>query len=161
MSLRISGTLVPPPEKCWILGLGNVVYKYPIQRFLLNNQWTTQISIGLTGGVGANVDDLALGSVDLVLVRGWELRFHHDGVLRPGLQWQDEMTRLKLLFVPLRGSTWRVHVSDHPAVGAAGVLPVKLGYVLKRSIVGKNNNSIRKKQLLYVGLNCIPVQKRY
>ncbi|TNN58059.1 hypothetical protein EYF80_031731 [Liparis tanakae] len=44
------------------------------------------------------------------------------------------MTRLKLLFVPLCGSSRRVHVSNHPAVGAAGVLPVKLGYVLKRSI---------------------------
>lgn len=47
------------------------------------------------------------------------------------------MTRFKLLFVPVCGSAWRVHVSYHPAVGAAGVLPVKLSYVLKRSVVGK------------------------
>jgi len=109
----------------------------------------------LTGGVGANVDDLALGSVDLVLVRGWELGFHHYGVLRPGLQRQNEMTRFNLLFVSLRGSTWRVHVSDHPAVGAAGILPIKLGYVLKGSIVGKNNNSTEMKGVFYVGPNCI------
>lgn len=64
-----------------------------------------------------------------MLVGRRELRFHHDGVLRPRLQRQDEMTRLDLLFVPAR----RVDVGDHPAVGAAGVLPVKLCYVLKRS----------------------------
>lgn len=29
-----------------------------------------EFCMGLTGGVGANIDDLALGSVDLVLIRG-------------------------------------------------------------------------------------------
>lgn len=97
-----------------------------------------------------------------MLVRGWELSFHHDGVLRPGLQRQDEVTRLKLLFVPLCGSTWRIHISDHPAVGAAGVLPVKLSYVLKRSVVeGKTITVYKSKILLYVGLNCIPVEEGY
>lgn len=101
--------------------------------------------ISLTGCIGSNIDDLALGPVDLMLVRGWELGLHHYGVLRPGLERQDEMTWLKLFFFPLCGSARRVHISYHPAVGAAGVLPVKLGYVLKRSVVGeKNNNCIRQ-----------------
>lgn len=73
--------------------------------------------------------------MDLVLVGRRELRLHHDGVLRPRLQWQDEVTWFDLLLVTLRGSPWRVHVSYHPAVGAAGVLPVKLSYILKRSVL--------------------------
>lgn len=100
----------------------------------LKNQWTSQIWITLTGGIGADIDDLALGSVDLVLIRSWQLGLHHDGVLCPWLQWQDEMTGFHLLFVPFCGSTWRVHIGYHPAVRAAGILSIKLGYVLKRSV---------------------------
>lgn len=44
------------------------------------------------------------------------------------------MTGFHLLFVPFCGSTWRVHIGYHPAVRAAGVLSIKLGYVLKRSV---------------------------
>lgn len=89
--------------------------------------------------------------MDLVLVRGRELGLHHDGVLCPGLQGQDEMTRFKLLFAPLCGSARRVHVSYHPAVGAAGVLPVKLSYILKRSIVGEKTITIKdRKKIGYI-----------
>ena len=84
----------------------------------------------LTGGVGAHVDDLALGAVNLVLVGSRQLGLDHDGVLRPGLQGADQVTRLLLLPV-LGGARGRVHVRDHPAVGAASVLPVKLSHVGK------------------------------
>lgn len=41
-------------------------------------------SVSLTGGVGPDVNDLAFGSVDLMLVGRRELGLDHDGVLRPG-----------------------------------------------------------------------------
>lgn len=89
----------------------------------------------LTGGVGADVDDVALGPVHLVLVGRRQLGLHHDGVLRPRLERQDEVTRFDLLLLTLGGSPGRVHICYHPAVGAAGVLPVKLGHILERSLV--------------------------
>lgn len=103
----------------------------------------------LTGGVGAHVDDLALGPVDLVLVRGGQLGFHHDGILSPRLQRHDEVTGLRLVLLPFRGSPWGVHVSDHPAVGAAGVLPVKLRHVLERSGDGDERLVWRSLDLLW------------
>lgn len=87
----------------------------------------------LTGSVGADVDDVALGPVHLVLVRRGQLGLHHDGVLRPWLEWQDEVTRFELLLLAVAGSPRRVHICDHPAVGAAGVLPVKLRHILEGS----------------------------
>ena len=79
----------------------------------------------LTGGVGAHVDDGALGAAHLVVVGGRQLRLDHDGVLRPGLEREEEVARL----AGGRGALRRLHVGDHPAVGAARVLPVKLGHV--------------------------------
>lgn len=101
----------------------------------------TDVSLDLTGGVGADVDDLALGSVDLVLVGGRQLGLHHDGVLRPGLERQDEVARLDLARVTLGGAARRVHVGDHPAVGAAGVLAVELGHVLEGSEIEEEETS--------------------
>lgn len=98
---------------------------------------TVNLRISLTGGVGANVDNLALGAVHLVLIGGWQLGPDHDGVLRPGLEGQDEVPRLNLLLAPLCGTRRRVHVRYHPTIGAAGVLSVKLSHVLKGSDVGQ------------------------
>lgn len=89
----------------------------------------------LTGGVGADVDDVALGPVHLVLVGRRQLGLHHDGVPRPRLERQDEVTGFELLLVALGGSPRGVHICYHPAVGAAGVLPVKLGDIAERSVV--------------------------
>lgn len=50
------------------------------------------LCLWLTGGIGADVDDFALGPVDLVFVWGGELGLDHDGVLCPGLQSQDQGT---------------------------------------------------------------------
>lgn len=83
----------------------------------------------LTGGVGANVDDLALGPVDLVLVGRRQLSFDHDGVLGPGLQWSDQVTGVLRLLSVIGGPRRRVHVGDHPAVGATRVLPFELRHV--------------------------------
>lgn len=49
---------------------------------------------------------------------------------------------------------WRVHVCDHPAVGATGVLPVKLGYVLERSVEG-TKIGINKIAENYLGLKLL------
>lgn len=87
----------------------------------------------LTGSVGADIDDVALRPVHLVLVRRRQLGLHHDGVLRPRLERQDEVTRFDLLLLAIAGSPRRVHICDHPAVGAAGVLSVKLGHILEGS----------------------------
>lgn len=87
---------------------------------------------GLTGGVGANVDDLALGPVDLVLVGRRQLSFHHDGVLGPGLQRPDQVAGVLRLLAVVGGPRRRVHVGDPPAVGAAGVLPFELRHVPMR-----------------------------
>lgn len=87
----------------------------------------------LTGCVGADVDDVALGPVHLVLVRRRQLGLHHDGVLRPRLERQDEVTRFHLLLLAIAGSPRSVHICNHPAVGAAGVLPVKLSHISEGS----------------------------
>lgn len=71
--------------------------------------------------------------MDLVLVRRRQLGLDHDGVLRPGFQRKDEVARFYFVFVSFGRAMRRVHVRDHPAVGATGVLPVKLGYILERS----------------------------
>lgn len=84
---------------------------------------------GLTGGIRANVDDLALGPVDLVLVGRGQLSFDHDGVLGPGLQRPDQVTGVLRLLAVIGGPSWRVHIGDLPAVGAARVLPVELSHV--------------------------------
>lgn len=99
----------------------------------------------LTGGVGADVDDVALGPVHLVLVGRRQLGLHHDGVLRPRLERQDEVTRFDLLLVALGGSPRRIHICYHPAVGAAGVLPVKLGHIPERSLVEEKRGRNKRK----------------
>lgn len=83
---------------------------------------------GLTGRVGAQVDDLALGSVHLVLVRGGQLGFDYDGVLGPRLQRTDQVPGV-LRLLAVRGARRSIDVGDRPAVGAARVLPVKLCHV--------------------------------
>lgn len=92
--------------------------------------------ISLTGSVGANVNDFTLCAVDLVLVRRRELGLHHDGVLRPGFQRKDEIARFNFSFVRFRRSMWRFHICYYPAIGAAGILPVKFGYILEGSFEG-------------------------
>lgn len=87
---------------------------------------------GLTGGISANVDNLALGAVDLVLVRRRQLSFDHDGVLGPGLQRPDQVTRVLRLLAVIGGPGRSVHVGNQPAVGAARVLPVELSHVRVR-----------------------------
>lgn len=87
----------------------------------------------LTGSIRLNVDDLGLGSVDLVLIRRRQLRFDHDGVLGPGLQRSDQVPRVVCL-LSLRGTRRRIDIGDHPAVRAAGVLSIKLGDVLIRPV---------------------------
>lgn len=87
---------------------------------------------GLTGGVSADVDDLALGPVHLVLVGRRQLSFDHDGVLGPGLQRPDQVAGVLGLLAVVGGPGRRLHVGDPPAVGAARVLPVELGHVLVR-----------------------------
>lgn len=52
---------------------------------------------------------------------------HEDGVLGPGLQLLQAHVRVA---VPVLG---QIHVHHVPAVGAAAVLPVKLGDVLERA----------------------------
>lgn len=74
--------------------------------------------------------------MDLVLVRRRELGLHHDGVLRPGFQRKDEIARFTFKFVPFRRSMWRIHICYYPAIGAAGILPVKFGYILVGSFEG-------------------------
>ena len=78
----------------------------------------------LTGGVGAHVDDLALGAVNLVLVGSRQLGLDHDGVLRPGLQAGQQNSGVGVLVGP------QLHVHHVPAVGAAAVLPLELCNVL-------------------------------
>lgn len=80
---------------------------------------------GLTGCVGLDVDDLALGSVHLVFVRRGQLGFDHDGVLGPRLQWSNQVLRV-LRLPAVRGARRRIDIGDGPAVGAARVLSVKL-----------------------------------
>lgn len=87
---------------------------------------------GLTGGISANVDNLALGPVDLVLVGCRQLSFDHDGVLGPGLQRPDQVTGVLRLLAIIGGPGRRLHVGDPPAVGAARVLPVELSHVRVR-----------------------------
>lgn len=82
----------------------------------------------LTGRAGPDVDDLALGSVRLVLVRGGQLGFHHDGVLGPRLQRSNQVLWVFRLLA-VRGARRRVNISDGPAVRAARVLSVKLCHV--------------------------------
>lgn len=69
----------------------------------------------LTGGIGANVDDLALGSTNLVLVRCRQLSFDHDGVLGPGLQRSDQVTGV-FCKPAVRGARWWIDVGNCPAV---------------------------------------------
>lgn len=83
----------------------------------------------LTGGIGADVDDLAFGSVNLVLVRCGQLSFDHNGVLGPGLQWSDQVPRI-LCLLAVRGTGRRVDVSDRPAIGATCVLSIELRHIL-------------------------------
>lgn len=83
---------------------------------------------GLTGRVGPDINDLALSPVRLVLVRGGELGFDHDGVLGPGLQRSDQVPWV-ICLLALRGARRRIDISDCPAVGAAGVLSVKLCHI--------------------------------
>lgn len=80
---------------------------------------------GLTGCVGQDVDDLALGSVHLVLVRRGQLGFDHDGVLGPRLQGSNQVLWVFRLLA-VRGARRRIDISDGPAVRAARVLSVKL-----------------------------------
>ena len=109
---------------------------------------------GLTGSVGADVNDFALCAVDLVLVWRRKLGLHHDGVLRPGFQREDQIPWFDFVLVPFGRAMWRVHVCDHPAVGATGVLPVKLGYVLERSVEG-TKIGINKIAENYLGLKLL------
>lgn len=83
---------------------------------------------GLTGRAGQDVDDLALGSVRLVLVRGGQLGFDHDGVLGPRLQRPNQVSWVFRLLA-VHGARRRLDVSDGPAVRAARVLSVKLCHV--------------------------------
>lgn len=84
----------------------------------------------LTGGIGADIDDLTLGSVNLVLVRCGQLSFDHNSVLGPGLQWPDQVARI-ICLLALCGTGWRVDISNRPAVGATRVLSVKLCHILE------------------------------
>lgn len=104
--------------KTFILKLSQVISSKSKSRTVLR----------LTGSIGADVDDLALCSVDLMFIRSRELGLHHDGILRPRLQRQYEVSGL-LLVLSVGGARWRIHVCYDPAVRAARVLPVKLGHV--------------------------------
>lgn len=84
----------------------------------------------LTAGVGADVDDFALGSLDLLVVGDRQLRFHHDGVLRPRFQLHQETARVSL---SVRRPRRRLHIRDHPTVRAASILPIVLRHVLIRT----------------------------
>lgn len=83
----------------------------------------------LTGGIGTDVDDLAFGSVNLVLVRCGQLSFDHNGVLGPGLQRSDQVPRI-LCLLAVRGTGWRVDISDRPAVRATRVLSIEFRHIL-------------------------------
>lgn len=82
----------------------------------------------LTGGIGADIDDLTLGSVNLVLVRCGQLSFDHNGILGPGLQLPNQVPRIISLLAVCGTGRW-VDISNRPAVGATCVLSVKLCHI--------------------------------
>lgn len=85
----------------------------------------------LTGGIGADIDDLTLGSVNLVLVRRGQLSFDHNGILGPGLQLPDQVPWI-ICLLAVCGTGWRLDISNRPAVGATRVLSVKLCHIPER-----------------------------
>lgn len=99
---------------------------------------------GLTGRVGPDIDDAALGSVHLVLVRGGQLGFDHDGVLGPRLQRSDQVPRV-ICLLAVRGARGRINISDCPAVGAARVLSVKLCHIPVRTGTQRRGGERKRK----------------
>lgn len=99
---------------------------------------------GLTGRVGPDIDDAALGSVHLVLVRGGQLGFDHDGVLGPRLQRSDQVPRV-ICLLAVRGARGRIDISDCPAVGAARVLSVKLCHIPVRTGTQRRGGERKRK----------------
>lgn len=81
----------------------------------------------LTGRASSHVDDVALRPLDVFALHLQHDGLHEDGVLGPGLQLLQAHVRVA---APVLG---QIHVHHVPAVGAAAVLPVKLGDVLERT----------------------------
>lgn len=98
----------------------------------------------LTGGISADIDDLTLGSVNLVLVRRGQLSFDHNGILGPGLQLPDQVPRIIAGALAVCGTGWRVDISNGPAVGATRVLSVKLCHIPERP--GADGNDQKQMQ---------------
>lgn len=81
----------------------------------------------LTGRTSAHVDDVGLRPLDVFALHLQRDGLHEDGVLGPGLQLLQAHVGVAAAVLG------QVHVHHVPAVGAAAVLPVKLGDVLERS----------------------------
>ena len=100
----------------------------------------------LTGGVGADVNDLALGSVNLMLIRCRQLSFNHYGVLGPGLHRSDQVPRV-LHLLAFGGTGRSLDIGNRPAVRATRVLAIKLGHVPIRP--GADGKNVVRRQLWY------------